>query len=98
VTVQDDLATRQNAALLQQRANALVDDPALHRVIADDTGGWVEIRADYLDALLSLAERRGARLQQADKLAEMLRDELRNEGISWDTVNDALAEWDGDAA
>ncbi len=53
----DSRTAREQATDLQIRANALVSRTDLHCVISVTDHGWVEIQADYLDALLAEVER-----------------------------------------
>lgn len=48
---------REHAADLQDRVGRLVLDESLHRIVRATDHGWVEIQADYLDALLRQVER-----------------------------------------
>jgi hypothetical protein len=73
------------AADLQERANALVSDPSIHRVIRATDHGWVEIQGEFLDELVALAQ------DNAD-LPALLRERAGREPLNVD-ISDYSDEW-----
>jgi len=84
VTWQDDLETVRDS-LVSPDGLCLVCGMADHRE-----------NCQHPDAAPSLA-RLEARLEQADKLADMVREYGFSDGL-WEDVTGALAEWDGEGA